>query len=164
MKKVQVWTDGSSDWNTRMGGWAAVLLTEKDNIKIVRIIGQYMSDTTNNVMEAYAVLAAIEALYYPCHVEIITDSQYVIYGIRRIMTGKKLLETNTWLWEMLQKEIVAGKHRIDLTKIKGHDGEYMNEIADQVAVQCRTKMLTIDETIHDFNQRRLVDFMGRISP
>jgi ribonuclease HI len=145
-----------------MGGWAAVLSTNKDGIQIVRIMGSHLSDTTNNVMETWAVLEGLTALVKPCNVEIITDSQYVIYGMARIFKNKKMLESNTWLWEQVRDVVKESQHRITMTKIKGHDGDYLNEVADQVAVHCRTRQAYVDEVIPDFNQRRLIDFMGRL--
>lgn len=159
--QVQVWTDGSSDWNTKEGGWSAVLQIEMPMQHPARIIGGYASGTTNNLMETRAVYEAIAILTQKCSLEIVTDSQYVIYGMRRILENRKLLEKNRALWENMNQIIKSGwNHDIKLTKIKGHEGEQMNEFCDRIAVYCRKNKRTLNLFYEDFQYPQIEEIMG----
>ena len=74
MKKVIIYTDGSSRGNPGPGGYGAILLSGKH---VKEQSGGYKK-TTNNRMELMAVIVAIEALRIPSEVEVFSDSKYVI--------------------------------------------------------------------------------------
>lgn len=161
MIQVQTWTDGSSNWNTREGGWGAVLKLSTDAAKIV---GAHYPDTTNNAMEAYAVLGALYQLHKPCNVEVVTDSQYVVYGIARINNPKKaLLDSNIEIWERMQQQVNMVGHIVSTRKVKGHVGEPLNEIADRVAVYARKKMTIVEQSFDCLDQLAIRSFMDDLA-
>ena len=127
-----------------MGGWGALLIyqgTEK------RLYGSE-ENTTNNRMELMGSIEALKALKRPCEVILWTDSQYVKKGISEWLTGWKAKGWRTAsnqpvknqdLWQMLDQE--ASRHQIDWRWVKGHAGEYGNEVADQLANQAIDELL-----------------------
>ena len=163
MIQVQTWTDGSSDWNTREGGWAAIITIPTEVSLMTKITCGHRSDTTNNAMEAYALYGALVALTKPCAVEFITDSQYVIYGVRRINSKRSLLESNTPVWELIKDAIEDGGHTVTISKVKGHIGEPFNEIADRVAVYARKEKKAFSTVYEDFDQPAIREFMGHLA-
>jgi ribonuclease HI len=131
MKKVKIYTDGSSLGNPGPGGWCAIL-TFGDNRKMLKG-GE--NHTTNNRMELTAPIAALRALKEPCDVEIITDSLYVAKGINEWLPGwieKKFDKVkNPDLWQEYIE--VSSKHKIRATWVRGHSGHKENERCDQIA-------------------------------
>ena len=136
MTEIQIFTDGACKGNPGPGGWGAILRkgkTEKE-------MSGSAPDTTNNRMELTAVIRALQRLKRPCHVELYTDSKYVIDGITKWVFGwqKKGWKTaakkpvlNEDLWRELLE--ATRPHRIDWHWVKGHDGHPENERADQLA-------------------------------
>ena len=131
MKKVEIFTDGSSLGNPGPGGWCA-LLRYKNHEKILSGGEDY---TTNNRMELIAVIEALKALKEPCEVELFSDSTYVLKGIDEWLEGwikkdfKKVKNVDLW-----KKFIdLSKKHKININWVKGHSGHKENEICDKIA-------------------------------
>lgn len=133
---VEIWTDGACSGNPGPGGWGAVLrfgTSEKE-------LSGAESPTTNNRMELWGAIAALEALTRPCTIRLHTDSSYVKNGITQWL---KRWKANGWktadrspvknedLWRRL--EAAAARHRIEWKWVKGHAGDPMNERADALA-------------------------------
>lgn len=140
---VQIWTDGSCLRNPGVGGWAAVLVYGNHG----RVLSGWAERATNNNMETKAVLAALQALKAPCRVELYTDSQYVVHGMRRVINGREMLKTNQELWAALRKEAV--KHSIKVIRVDGHVGHKMNELADLEAFRAANVQDDRDQTHED---------------
>lgn len=131
MKRVCLFSDGSSLGNPGYGGFGTIL-RYKDTEKM---ISGAEEQTTNNRMELKAVIEGLKALKEPCFVEIFSDSTYVVKGI------------NEWLeiWEKrdftkvknvdLWKEYIhfSKPHTIKATWVKGHSGHKENEKCDLIA-------------------------------
>ena len=83
MKEVEVYTDGACRGNPGRGGYGAVL-KYRDFRK--ELSGGFRL-TTNNRMEVFAVIAALEALREPCILTIRSDSRYLIADSSKI--GKR---------------------------------------------------------------------------
>lgn len=138
MKKITIYTDGACKGNPGPGGWAAILLY-KDSTK--EIFGSE-EHTTNNRMELIAAIEAVKSLKEPCEIDIYTDSIYVKDGITSWIDGWK---KNGWktsakkpvknveLWQELDQ--IAQKHLISWRWVKGHSGDYYNDLADGLAVK-----------------------------
>ncbi|MDR1490078.1 MAG: ribonuclease HI [Desulfovibrio sp.] len=134
---VRVYTDGSCLGNPGPGGWAA-RLSFKD---AVSVISGGFALTTNNRMEIYAAVAALETLTRPCRVELFTDSRYLrdavekgwLSGWRRKnwrkADGKAVL--NRDLWERLS--LALARHQVRLHWVEGHSGQDENEEMDALA-------------------------------
>ena len=80
---VIVHTDGGCIGNPGNGGWSAVLQYGEHRKELS---GRFRS-TTNNRMELFAAISALEELKRPCRVEIFTDSEYMRNGITQWIHG-----------------------------------------------------------------------------
>ena len=131
MKKIEIFTDGSSLGNPGPGGWCA-LLRYKEYEKILKG-GE--ENTTNNRMELKAVIEALKALKEPCEIDLFADSTYVLKGINEWLEGwiKKNFKNvkNVDLWKEFID--VSKKHKININWVKGHSGHRENEICDKIA-------------------------------
>jgi ribonuclease HI len=135
-KHVTVHTDGACSGNPGPGGWGAIL-TFGDHEK--ELMGGEPA-TTNNRMELMAAISALEALKFPCTVDLHTDSEYLRKGITEWIHGWK---RNGWrtadkkpvknvdLWQRL--DAALKRHQLRWHWVKGHAGHAMNERADLLA-------------------------------
>jgi|TARA_B100000530_G_C15650951_1_gene366226 ribonuclease HI len=136
--KIKIYTDGACSGNPGKGGWGA-LIQENDNEK--KLSGSELN-TTNNRMELTAVIKALEHYDEAREIEVFTDSKYVMQGITEWIknwknnhwkTSQKKDVKNKDLWVLL--DTVSAKHDVKWSWVKGHAGDYGNEIADKLATQ-----------------------------
>lgn len=138
MKQVFLYTDGACSGNPGPGGWGAVLEWEGHR----KELSGGEASTTNNRMELTAVIKGLQALKYPCHVTLTSDSKYVLDAIRlgwaerwkknNWMRNKKEKALNPDLWEVLLLEL--DRHEMEYVWVKGHAGHPQNERCDEMAV------------------------------
>ena len=118
--------------------------------------------TTNNRMEILAVIKGLEALQERCHVELFSDSQYVINGIikgwakkwksRGWMRNKTDKAINPDLWDQLLTQV--DRHDVAFNWVRGHTGVEENERADRLAVgAAQDPGLAVDEGYEAVNGR-----------
>jgi ribonuclease HI len=136
MKKIHLYSDGSSLGNPGPGGWGTIL-KYKENIKE---LSGGNPNTTNNIMELTGVIEGLKALKESCEVEVISDSKYVVQGINEWLanweknnwrTASKSPVKNLELWKEYLE--VSKKHTIKATWVKGHAGHIENERCDVLA-------------------------------
>lgn len=144
---IIAYTDGSSLGNPGPGGYGTILLeTEK---KIKKEFSEGFRLTTNNRMELWAVIVALEKLKNPyTEITIYTDSKYVCDSVekkwvfgweKKGFKGKK----NEDLWRKFLS--LYRKHKVTFKWVRGHAGNEFNERADQIAVAAaQSKKLKID--------------------
>lgn len=136
-ENVTVYTDGSCLGNPGPGGWA-VRLSCNGHLK-------YLSGgfrlTTNNRMELYAAIMALQALKRPCLVNLFTDSRYLRDAVEKRWLanwkrkgwkkadGKAVL--NRDLWERLDQQLTL--HSVRLHWVEAHAGNAENEEVDTLA-------------------------------
>jgi ribonuclease HI len=131
MKKVHLYSDGSSLGNPGFGGYCAIL-KYKDHQKIAK---GSQKIATNNQMELKAVIEGLKLLKEPCEVEIVSDSSYVVRGINEWLENwvkkdfKKVKNTDLWK-EYLE---ISKPHKIEAFWVKGHNGHKENEMCDKIA-------------------------------
>jgi ribonuclease HI len=135
-ESVIIHTDGACSGNPGPGGWGAVLQYGST----VRELKGGAALTTNNQMELTAAIEALTALTRACTVELHTDSNYVKDGLTKWIHGWK---QNGWrtkdkkpvknveLWQAL--DAATQRHTINWHWVKGHNGDLMNERADELA-------------------------------
>lgn len=133
---VEIWTDGACKGNPGPGGWGALLRSNGHEKELFG--GEEL--TTNNRMELQAVIEALRALKEPCRVTLHVDSQYVMNGITKWITGWK---RNGWrtaskkpvknedLWRALDEKVA--RHDVRWVWVRGHAGDPGNERADTLA-------------------------------
>lgn len=145
--KIRASTDGACKKNPGVGGWGFVIALKEQLFKNYG----YHLETTNNRME---ITAVIECIYevrgmhqrgeIKCScLEIHSDSAYVVNAFKNKWIKKWQL--NNWktakgedvknkdLWLELIKSIESSDYKINFIKVKGHSGNTMNEIADDLA-------------------------------
>ena len=145
--KLQLYIDGSYRAKTNKGAYAVLAVTEDSKTTIA---SELVIDTTNNIMEMSALIAAMKAIelnsldtYYD--IEIFCDSQYVIFGLTKwypdwerrgfVTAGGKQVK-NLELW----KQLVAQSKRVKakLTWVKGHAETQLHNEVD-IIVNTMTK-------------------------
>ena len=138
MDNVTIYTDGACSGNPGPGGWGALMQFGANE----RELKGGEPQTTNNRMELFAAIAALEALKRPCTVNLHTDSTYLRDGITKWIinwkrngwkTAAKKPVKNVDLWQRLEAAIQ--RHEIAWHWVKGHAGDPGNEAADALARQ-----------------------------
>jgi len=136
MKSVEAFTDGGCRGNPGPGGWGVILRF----VDHERELNGSEPDTTNNRMELFAAISALQALSEPCRVVLTTDSTYVKDGITKWIknwkangwrTAAKKPVKNQDLWQMLDAQ--CSHHQVEWRWVKGHAGHSENERADTLA-------------------------------
>lgn len=137
MSNVILYTDGACSGNPGMGGYSAILKVGDRE----KIISGGDVNTTNNRMELLGVISGLEALKYPCEVEVYSDSAYVVNAFLQDWIG--YWTTHNWktkgkgdvqnidLWERLLE--LTKKHKIVWNKVKGHADNELNNRCDELA-------------------------------
>lgn len=145
--KVIIYTDGGSDPNPGIGGWAAVLQFGEQE----KVLTGHDPQTTNNRMELQAAIGALQALKRPCAIEFHTDSEYLRKGITEWIEkwaaknfrkgGKPIPNADLWqtLWPLTKE------HEIEWHWVRGHAGNPLNERVDQLARQARLEITPEEE-------------------
>jgi ribonuclease HI len=131
LKKVEIFTDGSSLGNPGPGGWCAILRHKG----VEKTLSGGEKETTNNRMELKAVIEGLRALKFPCEVDLYSDSTYVVKGINEWLENwvkkdfKKVKNPDLWR-EFLE---VSKPHKLNVFWVKAHNGHRENEICDKIA-------------------------------
>ena len=134
----RIFTDGSAIGNPGPGGWGAVVIQGKVRWEVSGAFPW----TTISEMELFAAVQALRSLPYRARVELYSDSEYLIYGMRvfvfqwqrrgwRNRRGNKLQHRELW------SELIGlnDQLRIRWTWIKGHNGNLEQGHADKLAYQ-----------------------------
>ena len=138
IKKVKIYTDGSSRGNPGPGGYGVVLMHGDYH----RELSQGFVRTTNNRMEILAAVTGLEALKYPCEVTVFSDSKYLVNAMSQgwIQAWKKRgwkrkdgLLKNADLWRRMDQAVRG--HKIHWRWVKGHNGNKINERCDRLATK-----------------------------
>ncbi len=137
MKKVIIYTDGACLGNPGPGGYGVVLLHGAHR----KELSGGFAETTNNRMELLACIRGLEALKYPCQVDLYSDSRYVVDGIDKgwaarwqrnnWMRNKSDPAVNADLWQRLLE--LTARHRVTFHWVRGHAGTVENETCDRLA-------------------------------
>lgn len=137
---VQLFTDGACSGNPGPGGWGCIL-RHLPTGKEKEMSGAEPS-TTNNRMELMAVIQGLRVLTRPVGVEVVSDSQYVLNGLEKWMSGWKrkgwrLADgkpvKNQDLWMELDE--LKSRHDLRFQYVRGHNGHPENERCDEMAVE-----------------------------
>jgi ribonuclease HI len=133
-----VYTDGACSGNPGPGGWAWA-------VPGGAWASGFAAHTTNQRMEITAALEAVRALTGP--VDVVSDSTYVVNCFRDGWwrgwlargwrnTSRKPV-ANRDLWEPLI-ELYRTRGDISFRWVKGHSGDAMNDLVDELAVRAGT--------------------------
>lgn len=162
--EINIYTDGSTKGNgteNAIGGWSYIIIIKKEVIQIELKQSCQVYDTTNNRMELIAIIEAINRLNWVLDndkeikvdkINIYTDSAYIQNCYSQQWYTK--WENNGWINS--KKEPVKNKdlwlqlipyfknNDFCFLKVKGHNGDTYNEIADYLA-QDAAIGLTVDK-------------------
>ena len=139
---VELYTDGACSGNPGPGGWAYILKHPTSGKEREASGGELQ--TTNNRMELIAVIEGLRALNAPSSVDIYSDSQYVLNGLKEWLdnwkkrgwrTASKKPVKNEDLWRVLDE--MRETHDLDFHWIRGHNEHPENERCDAMAVAAR---------------------------
>ncbi|MGD9702310.1 MAG: ribonuclease H [Acidimicrobiia bacterium] len=140
MSVLTVYTDGACSGNPGPGGWAWAVAPDGEEFA-----SGGAAHTTNQRMEIQAVLEALRTLGdTPGTIEIVSDSTYVVNCFRDawwkgwLARGWKNSQrqpvANRDLWEPLI-ELVRDRGDVSFRWVKGHSGDFMNDVVDRLAVE-----------------------------
>ena len=133
---IKIYTDGSCLGNPGNGGWAAIIIDDKEK---THIKGS-KKDTTNNQMELIAPIKALKKIPKGSNVQILTDSKYVKSGITEWInnwkkngwkTANKQPVKNKDLWTEL--DLLTNEFKIKWIWVKGHSTDSLNNEVDLIA-------------------------------
>lgn len=142
MTKVTIYSDGSSRGNPGPGGYGTILeyVDSRGDLHTKELSCGY-EETTNNRMELMGAIAGLEALTKPCHVTLVSDSQYLVNAFnqhwvdgwirKNWMRTKTEKVKNQDLWMRLLE--AAKPHTIEWQWVRGHSGHPQNERCDRLA-------------------------------
>jgi len=138
MPRVIIYCDGSCSHKTKDGGYASLVVKEGSNA--ATLVKGSARNTTNQRMELFAALKALETLTKPHEVDLVSDSAYLINAIKNKWYEGWDSRIKNWdLWERIIAQIKY--HEINPVKVVGHSGEVWNTIVDDYAVDARINML-----------------------
>lgn len=132
-----VYTDGGCKGNPGPAGWGVVIV-ENGEIRIAE--GGYMGHATNQAAELAAAMEGLSRLPAGSVAELVSDSQYTLKGLTEWRKG---WERRGWLnasgepvanqahWKRLYA--AADKLKVTTRWVRGHNGDRMNELCDELA-------------------------------
>lgn len=154
MKRITVVCDGSSLGNggreARAGAVAILKYIDREGKPSHKVVGEYLGHATNNQAEIVAAAIALESLKFPCEVEIVTDSRYVVETQR----GNYREKTNHEFWKRLRE--AARTHRVTWHWTRGHANHPIQEECDRAAKKIAARGFS-DPQILDEVSRRVAD-------
>jgi ribonuclease HI len=103
-------------------------------------------DTTNNRMAIRSAIELLRALRRPCRVVFVSDSQYLVKGIREWLPGWKRRGwkrkggpiENLALWQELDELLQS--HEVRPEWVRGHAGHPENEYANHLATRAAKEL------------------------
>ena len=143
MKQIEIYTDGACRGNPGPGGYGAVLKYRRHR----KEISGGFRETTNNRMEIFAAIAALEQLIEPCEITLYSDSRYLVDAVskrwlanwkrRGWIKADKPPVLNVDLWRRL--EAAMAPHRLKFVWVRGHASNAENNRCDELAVAAATR-------------------------
>lgn len=153
---MKIWTDGGCHPNPGPGGWGWVRC---DGVE------EYGGDneTTNNRMEMTAILKALSKLPDGQAVTLYSDSQYCVKGLtiwrngwrkkNWMKNGSPMINRDLWI----EIDLHVSRINARFEWVKGHNGNAMNEKADQLATLGRNSLPTQNSSDSLVDERSLME-------
>jgi ribonuclease HI len=162
------------------GGAAGLVEFWKGDHWLRRDYWRFDGDTTNNRMAIVSAIDGLNHLKKPCKVRFVSDSQYLVKGMREWVPGWKARgwkrkggpPENLALWKELDR--VAAGHEVNWMWVRGHAGhprnEYVNHLATSAAKDATSSDGLVDSGFREWleTQRetrdRYMDFFEDLPP
>jgi ribonuclease HI len=150
LKPVTIYTDGACEPNPGPGGYGIVIISGAAR----KELSGGFKLTTNNRMEIYAAIKALENLKSTSKVTLYSDSEYLVKAMalgwvqrwkaHAWKRNKRERAANIDLWEKLLD--LCEKHQVEFVWIKGHAGHPENERCDQLSyLALKSNNLPVDD-------------------
>ncbi len=146
IKEIIIHTDGAAKGNPGKGGWGTIIILDD---KEVIELGGGVKLATNNQMELRAMIEGIKYVVTKikpknAEVNIYSDSNYLLNGITSWIEGwrangwktkakQDVLNKEYWEELSLYKEKLSLENTLIFNKVKGHNGDPLNERCDDIA-------------------------------
>ncbi len=164
MSKVVAFTDGGCRGNPGVGAWAFVLVDTVTRKALESAGGE--QQTTNNRMEMWAAIAALQAVKSAdTSILIVTDSKYLIGCCTQWMEGWK---KNGWKrkgdplknLDLLQTldELISARS-VEFRWVAGHSGHVGNEHVDRLGNEAMDRLALGRAATHE----RRFDWTGPLA-
>jgi ribonuclease HI len=126
LPEVVIYSDGACSRNGKPGARAsAAAVVIKDGEATA--VGEYLGPATSQMAEITGAIIGLKEVREPSRITIYTDSQYLVNGA----TGKHERHVNNKYWDKLDE--LSKTHYVTYVWVRGHDGDFWNEIADSLA-------------------------------
>ena len=139
MQNFDLFTDGACSGNPGPGGWGFILREIGGSGELLQSGAEH--GTTNNRMELTAVIRGFDSILKPSQVRVISDSEYVVKGLKEWLsawkvrgwkTAAKKPVKNIDLWQQLDQ--IRTIHTVNPVWIRGHAEHPENTKCDEMAV------------------------------
>lgn len=133
---IVAYIDGACKGNPGVGGWGVFIQCAGNELQLCGA----RAHTTNNKMELQAAIALLRTIRVAGNLTVYTDSAYVKNGIESWIAGWKRKNwrtannqpvKNVDQWQRL--DTLTQLHKPKWQWVKGHSGNYGNEMADTLA-------------------------------
>lgn len=144
----RVFSDGSAIGNPGPGGWGVVVMNGTGR----REMSGGRTRTTVSEMELIAAIEALRSLPTGIRIELHSDSQYLIYGIRRFVfrwerdgwrNRRGSLIKHRQLWAELTS--LNANHAVRWVWLKGHNGHREQTRADALAYKAARALWLLEK-------------------
>ena len=132
MQRFDLFTDGACSGNPGPGGWGFILREIGGSGELLQSGAEH--GTTNNRMELTAVIRGFDSISVPSQVRVISDSEYVVKGLKEWLSAWKVRGWKTAAKKPV-KHIDLGQqldqiriiHRGTPVRIRCHPGNPRNQ-------------------------------------
>lgn len=142
MKEFVAYTDGSYDMDSHYGASAVVILNkEETQVLFHRSAARLCQPTAekkqfSQEQELGACIRALTRVPNGSILTIKTDSQYCC----KVLSGEWNANTNLGLIDRFHEEKRKRRLRVTFIKVKGHNGNRWNELADELCTKAATSL------------------------
>lgn len=160
---IKLYVDGAASKNGMdgaQGGYGAVILYNNEEH---HLFGRVSGKVTNQVCEIWAAIVGIQSIYANFSLELMADRRVEVYSDSAYVVNcindewYKKWQNNGWLNSQRQpvankplwEKLIALLPYADITfiKVKGHEGNKYNEIADELAQKGSKSIEGVEEDV-----------------
>ena len=145
------------------GGAAGLVEFWKGDHWLRKDYWRFDGDTTNNRMAIVSAIDGLDHLKKPCRVQFVSDSQYLVKGMREWVPGWKARgwkrkggpPENLGLWKELDR--AGARHEVSWVWVRGHSGHPRNEYVNHLATKAAKEKISSNGLVGSGFQEWLED-------